>query len=125
MSTQLQEKLADAIIEDAKNKRPKDGDELLESVGYRRSVARHRTGETIKRKGVMEALRVRGFSEVQADKVVSEILHNKRIKPEARLSAADKIYKRLGSYSPEKHDVRQLVVQISQEIADKNAINTN
>ncbi len=101
--TRLQEKLADAIIKDAKNPHPATGGELLEEVGYKKTTATRKPGETIKREGVKIALQKRGFTEQEADNVVGEILRDKRIKPEARLNAADKIYKRLGSYE----DTRQ------------------
>ena len=125
MGTRLQKKLANVIANEDFNKRPKDAGKLLEIVGYAKTTARAKPGEILRQKGVKEELRVLGFSEIEADSVVTKILHNEKIKPDTRLKASDLIYKRLGSYSPEKHDVRQLIVQISEEIAEKNEINAN
>lgn len=124
MPTRRQERLADAIIADAKNPKPANSGQLLANVGYAKNTAEAIPKKIINAKGVRDALRAKGFSEKAADDVVKEILHDKRIKPEVRLNAADKVYKRFGSYSPEKHDVRQLVVEISQEIAEKNGLNS-
>jgi hypothetical protein len=51
---------------------------------------------------VLQYLEELGFSEENADRVVAEILNNKHEEGSTRLSAADKIYKRMGSYAAEK-----------------------
>ena len=116
MATQLQKKLAKAIIKDAKNPRPKTGGELLESVGYAKNTAEAVTGRTLEAKGVKEALSEYGFSLDEADKVVGEILH--KGKEENRLKASDQIYKRLGGYQAEKHINLNLEAQVSPEIKE-------
>lgn len=100
--TRRQEKLAVEIIKDVGTRKPRTKKELLASAGYEIGTGEGSPGRTLAQKGVKEALRIRGFSEQQADKVVSEIMHSKRVNPHTRLDAADKIYKRLGSYAPEK-----------------------
>lgn len=124
MSTPLQEKLADEIIKDIKKKKPRQKKDLLVSAGYDETTALASPGRTIEQKGVVKALKAKGFSEENAKKVVEEIMLNKKVDPNARLKATDQVFKVQGSYAPEKHDIRELKIEISQEIAEKNGLNT-
>lgn len=101
MSTQLQENLADAIIENAAADKPKSAGALLEIAGYDPTTAKASPGRTIEQKGVQEALEVRGFDSLSAKRVVGEILETGE-KDESRLKAADMIFKVKGDYAPIK-----------------------
>ena len=102
MPTPLQEKLAEAIIENAKADKPETLGSVLEKVGYAKSVATGKPGEIIERDGVQEALEARGFTLENAKKVVSEILLNPEEKARDRLTAADMTIKVHGGYAPER-----------------------
>lgn len=102
MSTPRQEKLAEAIIENAGLDKPKTMGELLEKVGYAESTATTRPGDIIEAKGVQEALEVRGFTEENAKKVVTEILLKDGAKDKDRLTAAGMVFEVKGTYAPQK-----------------------
>ena len=124
MGTKLQKKLAETIANENKPIRElKNVGMLLREVGYATSTSLAKPGDIIRSKGVKEELKVLGFTEVEADSVVTEIMFDGRKNAGDRLRAAELVYKRLGSLAPEKHDVRNLVVEISKEIADKHDIN--
>ena len=120
--TRLQEKLAKAIVSEDPNARPKTAGELLDSVGYAKTTQKKRPGDILRRKGVRDELKILGFSEVEVDSVVSQILHNKEVEPATRLNAADKVYKRLGSYSPEKHISLNLNIDAEAREKSRKAI---
>ena len=105
MATLKQQNLAKAIIENAKEDKPKTAGELLESVGYAPTTAVGEPGRTIEQKGVQDELERLGFNEDAAKQVVADIL-SKGEKDTDRLKAADLIFKVQGSYAPEKHQVQ-------------------
>lgn len=119
MGTRLQKKLAKAIVEDAKNDHPSTGQQLLEKVGYSKTVARSKPGEILERKGVKEELNILGFNESDADNVVSTIMLDDEEKAQQRLNAADLVYKRLGSYAPEKSQSINMNINTKPEDIDK------
>lgn len=102
MPTPRQEKLAEAIIENASLDKPETLGVVLEKVGYAPTTAGARPGEVIEAKGVQEALEDRGFTLDNAKKVVSEIMLNQGAKDRDRLTAADMTIKVHGGYAPEK-----------------------
>ena len=104
MATRLQKKLAKAIIEDSKNTKPMTAKDLLVSVGYSEKTAEKRQHEVIRSFGVKEELKANGFSLDEADDTVGFILRKGKT-DKSKLDAADKIYKRLGGYAPDKHIV--------------------
>jgi len=55
-----------------------------------------------KPKMVKDYLTKIGFTESAAKEVVAELLHSQKVKPADRLAAADKVFKVLGTYAPEK-----------------------
>lgn len=122
MSTPLQENLADEIVKDIGKKKPRQKKDLLVSAGYDETTALASPGRTIDQKGVRKALEARGFSEEAAKKVVEDIMLNEKVDPNARLKATDQVFKVQGSYAPEKHDIRELRIEISEAIAKKNGI---
>lgn len=115
MPTPKQEKLAEAIIENARLPQPATMGELLEKVGYAKSVSIGKPGEIIEREGVQEALAIRGFTPEKAKEVVASIMTSERVKPRDRLTAADMTFKIHGSYAPEKRVVQQTTVEGSPQ----------
>lgn len=103
MPTILQEKLADEIVKNVKLKKPKNKKELLVSVGYAELTATQNASAVLEQKGVQEALEERGFTEDNAKRVVEKILNSDKTEPNARLKAADMVFKVHGSYAPDKH----------------------
>jgi hypothetical protein len=99
MPTPLQENLADALIENAKAKRPRKKKELLVSTGYSESSAAAYPGKIIAQKGVQEALIARGFSLERAKEVVGDILDNAKATDRDRLKAASEVFKVTGAYA--------------------------
>lgn len=102
MSTFLQEKLADKIIENAKTGEFKTKQDLVESVGYGRKTALVRSGAILESEGVKLALAAKGFTEANAKGVVAKILTDEKEKSDTRLKAADMAFKVHGSYAAEK-----------------------
>lgn len=100
MPTPLQERLADAIIENTKLDKPKTMGEMLESAGYAQGTAEGSPGRTIEQDGVKVALIAKGFTVDRADEVVAEILNTGEERN--RLKAADMIYERHGAKAPTK-----------------------
>lgn len=102
MATVRQKKLAKAIVENLKAKKPKNKKELLVSVGYAPSTAEVKQNEIMKQFGVSEELRALGFHEDGAKAVVESILYNPLVAPADRLKASDQVFKVQGTYAPEK-----------------------
>ena len=102
MSTDLQKNLAKEIIANAARRSKKNKGELVELGGYSKTVAIAKPQAIIDQKGVQEELAIAGFTEKNAKTVVSEILLNKKVKPDTRLNAAKEVFKVEGSYAPEK-----------------------
>lgn len=102
MPTILQEKLADEIVLNTKRKKPKNKKELLVSVGYEENTATQNASTILEQKGVQDALEERGFTEGNAKRVVEKILNSDKTEPNARLKAADMVFKVHGSYAPDK-----------------------
>lgn len=103
MATIRQKKLAVKIIENAKSTEKMTAGQMLENVGYKPSVAKHKPSEILEAVGVQDALEELGFDGDSAKKVVKSILQ--KGKEENRLKAADMIFKVTGDYAPEKHAV--------------------
>lgn len=101
MSTLLQRKLAENIVNAAKSGKRTNKKELLVSAGYDLTTAKATPGRTLEQKGVQEELEYLGFDAESAKKVVKNILM--RGKEENRLKAADMIFKVGGDYAAEKH----------------------
>ncbi len=104
MGTFRQKKLAKALIDNAISNDPMNKGELLEKVGYAKNTAEAKPGEILEQKGVQEELKAYGFDEDSAKRVVKEVMSEKE-EPNARLKAADMVFKVHGSYAPEKKDI--------------------
>lgn len=80
MATQLQEKLAEAIVENKKKPRAKQKNkgELLESIGYAKTTAKAIPGEIIESKGVKEALAKFGLTEELITTALVEDIKDKK-----------------------------------------------
>jgi Holliday junction resolvasome RuvABC DNA-binding subunit len=105
MSTILQQKLAEAIVENLKATEPLNMGELLVKVGYSESIATTKPGQVMEAKGVKDALFRMGFNTDNANRVVAEILNDETNEPKDRLKAAELVYKVQGDFAPEKHMV--------------------
>ncbi len=101
MSTLLQEKLADALIENAHSPDPMNKQELLVYSGYSPSSAETQPLKIIDQKGVQNALFHRGFTIEGATKVVQSIMYNEEEKGSTRLQATDQVFKVHGAYKPQ------------------------
>lgn len=102
MATIRQQKLARAIVDNFDAEEPLNLGELVESVGYSKTVAEAKPGEIIEQKGVQYELRRLGFDEDNAKRVVGEILNDDGVEPQHRLKAAEQVFKVTGAYAPEK-----------------------
>ena len=113
--TRLQRRLAEKIVEDSKNSKLMNKQDLLESVGYSHETARAVAQRTISSQGVQLALAELGFTISGADKVVEQILYCGR--EENRLKAGDMLYKRLGAYKPERieHTAKPYMITPEQQ----------
>lgn len=103
MATLRQKKLAVKIIENALTDGGQNAGEMLENVGYKKSVAKHKPKEIIEAKGVQEELKNLGFSVEGAKKVVQEIMYDSEVPAAARLQATRQVFEVTGEFAPEKH----------------------
>ncbi len=101
MATQRQKRVAKLIIENATLDKPLNGAQIVEKSSYSKAV-QIKPGQVLNSTGVKEELEVLGFTPDNAKKVVSEILNNIEVEPNARLKAADMTFKVHGTYAPEK-----------------------
>lgn len=102
MPTPRQERLAEAIIENASLKVPLGKVELGEKAGYAPATVRSKPGEIIAQEGVQEALAARGFTVENAKRVVAQLLLDEDQEGNVRLKASDMVFKVHGAYAPEK-----------------------
>ena len=122
MATIRQKKLARAIINSVKDNENITAGQLLEKVGYSKSMSTAKSGEVLDSKGVKEELENLGFTTEGADGVVQKILYKGK-KEETKLKAADMVYKRLGSYKDtEQGASKTLIISISGETAQRYGI---
>lgn len=119
MATVRQKKLARVIIENAALDKPLNAGQMLEKVGYSKSMAKAKAGEILDSQGVKEELEVLGFTEHAAMKVVDEIMNDKTVDPSARLKATDQVFKVRGTYAPEK----KLIANLNVNEAKRNKTN--
>ena len=119
MPTLRQKKLADALIANSQASKPLNAGELLENVGYSKSIA-EQPKRVIEAPGVQEELAKRGFNPETAREVVGEILIAGE-NDNAKLKAADMIFKVHGSYAAEKHLNVNVEVESSSEIKELTA----
>lgn len=101
MATIRQKKLAQKIVETAISGEKITAGQMLENVGYAKSVAKHKPSEIIEGAGVQTSLKELGFDEESAKRVVTEILEHGE-DDNVRLGAAKEIFKVFGSYAAEK-----------------------
>ena len=111
MATIKQKKLAKVIIENTKVDNPLNAGQMLEKVGYSKSVAEAKSADIINSEGVKQALNEYGFSEDNAMMVVSDILLNEEERSETRLNAAKEVFKVHGTYAAEKSMALQVNVE--------------
>ena len=122
MATVRQKKLARVIIENAAIDKPLNAGQMLEKVGYSKSMAKAKAGEILDSQGVKEELEVLGFTEHAAMKVVDEIMNDKTVDPSARLKATDQVFKVRGTYAPERSIVANIHVNEEKQQRSKQLI---
>lgn len=125
MATIKQRRLARKIPEALLAAIPPTGGELLADAGYGLNKQK-KPGTILNSKGVQEELAILGFTEEKAKEVVGEILGDTQEKAEARLKAADMVFKSFGTYAPEKHANLNVTVSgvepdLVMQLADKAA----
>lgn len=121
MATLKQKTVARLIIENATLDNPLNDGEIVEKSRYSKSM-KIKPSLVIKSKGVQEELKVLGFDETSAKEVVSEIMLNRKVKPEARLKATDQVFKVVGAYAPEKSVNLNISIPNEARIKSKEAI---
>lgn len=102
MATLRQKKLATSIVENIHAAKPLNAGQMLENVGYAKSVAEAKPGEIISSKGVTDELHKLGFDEESAKYVVASILIDPLQDAAVRISAAKEVFKVHGTYAAEK-----------------------
>jgi Holliday junction resolvasome RuvABC DNA-binding subunit len=101
MPTLRQKKVAKKIVENLTSDTPMTAGEIVESSGYGPSMKKN-SQVVMNSEGVQTELAKLGFTLDAADETVAFLLKHAE-KEETQLNAADKIYKRLGGYAPDKH----------------------
>lgn len=101
MSTIKQRKLAKVIIENSTLDKPENAGQMLEKVGYSRHLVKQ-PSRVIETEGVQEALEEYGFTLDNAKRVVSDIMLNENVDPNARLKATDQVFKVKDGYAATK-----------------------
>jgi len=103
MATLKQKRVARLIVENTNLDKPLNAGQIVEKGRYGKGAMIH-PNSVLESKGVKEELKILGFDEDSAKKVVAEILNNG--KEENRIRAAQEIFKVQGSYAPEKHLIK-------------------
>lgn len=119
--TAKQRKIAKLLIENETLDKPLNKMQMLEKVGYAKSMQTAKANDVIESEGVKEALNDYGFNEHNAKLVVAEILLNSDNEPNSRLKAADMTFKVFGSYAAEKSTSLNLTVEA--RLDDKDDLN--
>ncbi|SRR6266481_8451270 len=102
------------------------GAQILADANYSLEVQK-KPGTILNSPGVKEELDKLGFSEENARMVVGQILSDDTVRPEPRLKAAELVFKVHGSFAPEKHENKNLNVNVEvggidlQKLADETA----
>ena len=122
MSTILEKNLAQNIVKNARRKKPLNKKELVVSSGYAEISAQSSAHLILEQKGVQDELKVLGFTEDNAKRVVKEIMLNDKVDPSARLKATDQVFKVEGSYAPEKSVRLNIEVPVGKQKVATDAI---
>ena len=122
MGTLRQKRVAKAMVDNLVSNKPKTAGQVLESIGYSKSIAKN-PQMVLEAVGVKEELANLGFSVEGADGVVQEILYKGKSE-KTRLTAANLVYERLGAKAPDKKlnvnvDVKEMDEEIVKKIAEK------
>jgi len=121
MGTQRQKKVAELIVKNATLDKPLNGGEILAKTGYAPGVIKN-PSDILDSVGVKEELEILGFTESAAKQVVREIMLNTDADNSSRLKATDQVFKVLGSYAPEKREIKADVeTKVSDMDLDKLA----
>ena len=104
MATQKQKRVAKLIVANASLDKPLNGGEIVENSGYGVSMSKN-PQVILNSEGVQDELEVLGFTEENAKKVVQQIMMSEETDDNARLKAADMVFKVKGTYAPEKKKI--------------------
>jgi Holliday junction resolvasome RuvABC DNA-binding subunit len=126
MATTRQKRVAKALIENVKLKKPLTRKEILVNSGYSASIASQNPAVIVESEGVLAELSALGFHEDGAKAVVQSILYDKRVAPADRLKASDQVFKVQGTYAPEKQAiVHAFVLPDEEKSRIDNILNDN
>lgn len=103
MATLRQKKLANALVNNLKAKKPVNKQTLVASVGYSEMSADKKATEIIDSKGVQETLKSLGFHSDNAKRVIGQILNKEYAEDKDRLKAGELVLKVNGDFAPEKN----------------------
>lgn len=121
MATDLQKELAEAIVKNTKrprNKRKNKG-ELLESIGYAATTAKHIPKQIIESKGVKEALKGYGLTE---ELITTALVFDIENKPKARVKELNLGAEILGMKKEQENVNQTNVFFMPIEIMNKHGI---
>ena len=124
MPTIRQRKVAKIIVDSLEKGETPTGIDILKSSNYSTTTSETKSTKIINSEGVREALEDLGFTEDNAKKVVSDIMLNEKVDPNARLKATDQVFKVRGSYK-EAEVSKALIVVISGESAERFKIQSD
>ena len=109
MSTELQKKLASEIAQNIIRTIPKSKKALVASSGYSQVSAINHATEIIAQKGVQKELKELGFTVENAKRIIGSILNAptvyEMVTPENQIRAAQEVFKVIGEYDAEKHEL--------------------
>ena len=115
MSTVRQKVVARNLVENMRSPKPKNKKEILVLSGYSNSIASKNADSILESPGVKAEVKVLGFDDISAMKVVQKIMHDNRVDPSARLKATDQVFKVQGTYAPEKQAIVHAFVLPDEE----------
>lgn len=124
MPNPRQRKLAKELVDNVLSAHPLTTKQILvDRVGYKLNTVESKAKSVLEHPGLKQAVDDLGFTEEAAKGVVASILHGSE-NDMARLKAAEQIFKVHGSYAPEKHESKNLNVNVvvdprSEKIAQK------
>lgn len=101
MATMRQKRVARLIVQNLDSPNPLNKGEIIEKARYTKVMAKQ-PSTVIDSQGVQDELALLGFTPENAKSVVSKIMNNDEVEPNARLKAADMTFKVHGTYAPEK-----------------------
>ena len=118
MATVKQKRVAQLIIENSTLDKPLNGGQMLEKVGYSKSMQTAKVNDVLESEGVQEALEEYGFTLDNAKRVVTEIMLNSDVSPGDRLRATDQVFKVKDGYAATKNV--NVNLDVTSELKEKS-----